>query len=63
LAVTAPILPRAATRYELDRLDRRRREAYAQILRQRIELHRSVNQEAEAEDETRLLEEVEARRH
>jgi serine/threonine-protein kinase len=63
LAVTAPILPRAATRYELDRLDRRRREAYAQILRQRIELHRSMSQEAEAADETRLLEEVEARRN
>ena len=63
LAATAPVLPRAATRYELDRLDRRRREVYAQILRQRIDLHRSMNQEAEAADETRLLEEVEARRH
>jgi len=63
LAVTAPILPRAATRYELDRLDRRRREVYAQILHQRIDLHRSLNQGAEAQDETRLLEEVEARRN
>lgn len=62
LAATAPVLPRAATRYELDRLDRRRREVYAQILRQRIDLHRSMNQEAAAADETRLLEEV-ARLH
>ena len=59
LTVTAPILPRTATRYELDRLDRQRREVYAQILRQRIALHTTLNQEAEAADETRLLDEVE----
>jgi len=61
LAVTAPILPRAATRYQLDRRDLQRRQVYAEILRQRIELHASLHQEAEAEDEARLLEDVETR--
>jgi hypothetical protein len=63
LAVTAPILPRAASSYESDPLDRRRREVYERILGQRIELHASLSQKAEADDEVRLLEIVEARKH
>lgn len=62
LAVTAPLLPRAASSYESDPLDQRRREVYTSLLRQRIELHASLNQRAEADDETRLLQTVEARR-
>jgi len=61
LAVTAPVLPRAATRYESDRRDRQRRDLYSQLLKQRVEMHRWLKQEAEAADEARLLQEIEAR--
>jgi hypothetical protein len=61
LAVTAPVLPRAATRYESDRRDRKRREVYAQILQQRVELHQLLRQAAEAADESRLLQEINSR--
>src|ERR1039458_2581283 len=63
LAVTAPVLPRVAKRYELDRRDRRWRELYTDILRQRIEIYTRLQRTTEAADLGQRLAEVEARRH
>jgi len=63
LAVTAPVLPRVDKWYRFDRRDRHWRELYSDILRQRLEIHTLLQQDAEAADEARRLAEIEAERH
>ena len=60
LEVTTPVLPRATMWFALDRRDRRWRNLLAGVLRQRIQLHTLLQQDAEAAGETRRLAEIEA---
>jgi serine/threonine protein kinase len=63
LAVTAPVLPRVERWYAFDRRDRQWRELYANVLRQRMEIHALLQQDDKAAAEARRLAEIEAGWH
>jgi serine/threonine protein kinase len=63
LAVTASVLPRVERWYAFDRQDRHWRELYANVLRQRMEIHTLLQQDDKAAAEARRLVEIEAGWH
>jgi len=60
LAITAPVLPRIARHYDLDHRDKRWREIYSDLLRQRVSIRRMLGEDAGVSEEARRLAQIEA---